>query len=282
MFGKRCDGHRVKDLKFLREFVPFLQKTRTESQVYFKKQISVEKVLEFLDKKNERRETKITLFQVLIAAGVRTFALHPELNRFVSGRRIYQRSSLVFSFALKKEKTEENRLTHAKIIFEPEDTLEEVSRKIQAELDLKRKMKVTGDEKEMLFFLKLPRFLTVSLMKLGSLADYFGLLPKKMIENDPLFASVFCAHLGSVGLDAAFHHLFNWGSVSLFATLGKTYLSPVAGPDGAVTVKKTADLLFTLDNRITDGIYASKAIELFIDFIENPEKLEKPLQTTGM
>lgn len=277
MFGKRSDGRRVKDLKFLREFVPFLQKTRTESQVFFKKQILVEKALEYLEGKNQGIESQITLFQVLIAAGVRTFALRPDLNRFVSGRRIYQRTSLVFSFALKKEKTEEAYVTHAKITFEPQDTLEEVSQKVQAELNLKRKIKVTSDEKEMLFFLKLPKFLTVSIMKLGALADYFGLLPLKMIENDPLFASVFCAHLGSIDLDAAYHHLFNWGTVSLFATLGKTHLSPVVQPDGTLEVKNVADLIFTLDNRITDGLYAGKAIDMFIDFIENPEKLEKPL-----
>ena len=48
-------------------------------------------------------------------------------------------------------------------------------------------------------------------------------------------------------------------------------------PDGTLEVKNVADLIFTLDNRITDGLYAGKAIDMFIDFIENPEKLEKPL-----
>ena len=37
---------------------------------------------------------------------------------------------------------------------------------------------------------------------------------------------------------------------------------------------------FTYDDRIADGIYCGKAIDLFKGFVENPEQLEKPAEIT--
>jgi hypothetical protein len=40
---------------------------------------------------------------------------------------------------------------------------------------------------------------------------------------------------------------------------------------------------FTYDDRITDGIYCGRAIELFRTFVENPEQLERPPElSTGL
>lgn len=277
MLKKRCDGILVKDLKFLRAFVPYLQRTRTESEVNLKKQIDIDLTLKYIDDFNKRNKTRLTLFQVFISAGVRTLALRPELNRFVSGRKLYQRNSIIFSFALKKSMTEEAHVSHAKIIFSPNDTLKEVMEKINEEQVLKRKPGLTADEKEMLFFLKLPRFLIRFIVRLGRLADFYGLLPRFMIENDPLFASIFCANLGSIGMDAITHHLFDWGNVSMFATMGKMYKAPLVTKEGTIAIKNVVDVVFTLDNRISDGLYLSKAIDIYLDYVQNPQKLENPL-----
>lgn len=176
--------------------------------------------------------------------------------------------------------TEESDVTHAKIVFDPADTLLAVSKKINEELNLKRKPGLTQDEKEIMFFNKLPRFLTVFIMKIAAFADHYGLLPSKMIEGDPLFASVFFANLGSIRLDAVYHHLFEWGNVSMFANMGKISKIPYVLKNGTVGIKKVVDVIFTLDNRISDGFYLNEAITLYIDFIRNPQKLEKPLSET--
>ena len=277
MLTKRCDGTQIKDLKFLREFIPYLWKTRTESQIFFNKQIDIDKTLEYIDAFNAKNSTRLTLFQVFICACVRTLVLRPELNRFVSGRKIYQRNKIIFTFAIKKILTEESDVTHAKITFDPKDTLLTVPEKIYEELSLKRKPGLTQDEKEIVFFNKLPRFLTVFIMKFAAFADHYGLLPSKMIEGDPLFASVFFANLGSIRMDAVYHHLFEWGNVSMFATMGKIKKIPCVVKDGTVGVKKVVDVIFTLDNRISDGFYLSEAIDMYLDFIRNPQKLEVPV-----
>ena len=54
----------------------------------------------------------------------------------------------------------------------------------------------TQSDKEMGLLLRPPGPLIQLLLKLAGLVDYFGLLPKSMIEVDPLYSSVFLANLG--------------------------------------------------------------------------------------
>ena len=60
--------------------------------------------------------------------------------------------------------------------------------------------------------LRLPGPLIRLPLAIARLADYFGLLPRKMIDADPLYASVFIANLGSINYPAGFHHLWEYGT----------------------------------------------------------------------
>ena len=42
-----------------------------------------------------------------------------------------------------------------------------------------------------------------------------------MVEDDPLFTSIFIANLGSIGYPAGFHHLWEYGTASIFGVMGK-------------------------------------------------------------
>jgi len=98
-----------------------------------------------------------------------------------------------------------------------------------------------------------------------------------MIDLDPLYTSVYLANLGSVGIDAPFHHLYEWGNASVFAAIGKMRKGIVVGENGTPVVEDVITINYTLDDRITEGIYCAHAIELFKNFAENPELLvEKP------
>ncbi|MDH4271984.1 MAG: 2-oxo acid dehydrogenase subunit E2, partial [Candidatus Aminicenantes bacterium] len=104
--------------------------------------------------------------------------------------------------------------------------------------------------------------------------DYFGLLPASFIKGDALYTSAFLANLGSIGFDAVFHHLFEWGNAPVFVVVGKRKREAVVGPNGELEVQDVMDLKFSLDERITDGIYFVTTIGIFRDFVENPENLE--------
>jgi hypothetical protein len=108
--------------------------------------------------------------------------------------------------------------------------------------------------------------------------DYFGLLPASFIKGDALYTSAFLANLGSIGADAVFHHLYEWGNAPFFVTVGQRKKEPVVNERGELEVEEVMDLKFSLDERISDGVYYKATIGLLTDLIENPEKLEAPPQ----
>ena len=67
---------------------------------------------------------------------------------------------------------------------------------------------------------------------------------------DPMRCSAYVANLGSVGLGAAYHHLFEWGTCSLFVTIGQIKPTVVVGADGNPAVRRTMELKIALDERI--------------------------------
>ena len=85
--------------------------------------------------------------------------------------------------------------------------------------------------------------------------------PAALLRNDPMYTSVFVANLGSIELDAAYHHLYEWGNCPLFATLGRIE------KDGDRTV---AIVKFSYDERVEDGLYAARSLEKFRAYAEDP------------
>ncbi|OGD22615.1 MAG: hypothetical protein A2W03_12510 [Candidatus Aminicenantes bacterium RBG_16_63_16] len=275
-FGDRSDGVRLRKLPGFRKIFPFLMRTRTESAVYFSKRVAVAPTLAWLERTNARRDRKISFFYVALAAAVRTLALRPEVNRFVAGRRIYQRRTIDLSFVVKRELTEEASEITLKLTFDPRSTIDEVVRRVQDAVGSARKSETSFDEKLTNFVTSLPRPVVRLIVATLRFLDYHGWLPASFLKDDSLHTSAFLANLGSIGLDAAFHHMYEWGNASVFVVIGKLNKEPVINDRGELEVADVVDMNFTADERITDGVYLSKTIGLFLDLIKDPEKLESP------
>ena len=84
-------------------------------------------------------------------------------------------------------------------------------------------------------------------------------------------------NLGSIGLHAGYHHLTNWGTTSVFCVIGQIKKRPFYDDDGTVHMKDSVDIGLTIDERLADGYYYSRTIQLLKKLLENPELLEKPL-----
>src|SRR5881397_165323 len=101
---RRHEGTYLAKAPTLRRMMPFLMPTRNEAVVYFEQQIEVTRALDFVRRVNERRPgRKVTLFQIILFALVRTIAVRADLNRFVVEQRLYERKGIALSFAVKKE-----------------------------------------------------------------------------------------------------------------------------------------------------------------------------------
>ena len=274
--GDRSDGVRLRKLSSFRKMFPYLMRTRTESVIYHSQRLRIGKTLAWLDRANTAREKKISLFHVVLAAGVRTLALRPEANRFVIGHRIYQRRTIDLSFVVKRELSEEAGETTVKITFDPRSTISDVVEQVTSVVKETKQSSTSRDEAATAIVTRLPRSLIRLAIRAVRTLDYFGLLPASFIKGDALYTSAFLANLGSIGADAVFHHLYEWGNAPFFVTVGQRKKEPVVNERGELEVEEVMDLKFSLDERISDGVYYTATIGLLIDLIENPEKLEAP------
>jgi len=276
MFGKRADATLVRDINAMRRFMPYVSPRRNDSLFFLNQDIAADAALEFLKKKNQERPKNrpITLFHLLLRAVSQAVQLRPGVNRFVKGGRLWQRDGVWLTFSAKRRLVDGSPMITIKRRFHPEsESLDEMVDAIYDKLEFGRSGKKTTSDKEVGLMLRLPGPCIKASIGLARLADYFGLLPRSMIDSDPLFASVFLANLGSINYPAGFHHLWEYGTTSMFGVMGR--LEPSA--DGG----RKFVAAWTYDERIEDGLYSYHTLRLLRRRIESPELLLEPVEAPG-
>lgn len=257
-FGRRADGDLCTDVPAARRIMPFIMPTRTESQVFFQQEVDLSRTLPWLEAFRARTGLRATLLHLVVHAIGRTIAERPRLNRFVAGHRIWQRRGIWVSFSAKKAKNDESPIVVVKREVDPAAPFEALVRALEASFAEGRSDRPSTTDRELAFFLSLPVFLLAWAVRAQMLLDRLGLLPGFVMRADPMYASVFVANLGGIGLDGAFHHLYEYGNIPIFLTMGKI--------EGA-----RITLRWTFDDRIEDGLYCTRALELLKRRIEEPE-----------
>jgi hypothetical protein len=277
-FKHRRDGIYLGNLHPFRKIFPYLMLTRTESVVYFSEKIDMTKVLVYLSRKNEGRDKneRITIFHVFLATVSRILKLRPELNRFIVGRRIYEHKDISLTFIIKKELTEEAPETNAHMVFDGTETLIQARDMLARHLAKARGADKGDDDMLLDFVAALPRPAINFVSRLIRFLDYHNILPAFLMNAIPLYTSVFLANLGSIGLDAPFHHLFEFGNASIFLVIGRLHKAPVVNEQGEIVARDCINISVTLDERITEGFYGARTILLFKKLMENPELLDNP------
>jgi len=279
---KRPDGTYIGKLHFFTQLMPYLMPTRTESTIFFEQELDVTKTLEYVGKRKASADSpKITLFNIVLYAAIRVIAQRPKMNRFVSGLRYYQRNRISFNFVAKKELSDEGEEINITMSFSPLLSLEGFCKKINDYISSIKKGSGTSTEKVNALVARLPRF-CIKLVVWGiKFLDYHNALPRAAIDSLPFYSTVFFTNVGSVGIDAPLHHNFDIGNCGIFCALGKIRKENSVNADGTVETRDKVKITFTYDDRITDGIYCARAIDMLKDLVENPEKLEAPLELTN-
>jgi len=136
-------------------------------------------------------------------------------------------------------------------------------------------------DKEVSLVMALPGFLVRFAVWLVRFLDRWNLLPWFMIKNDPMYASLFLANLGSVGLADTYHHLYEYGTVSIFGVMSFPRRTAFV-EEGRVVVKDGLPVRWTFDERINDGFYASRSLRIVEEILADPERrLGKPEAATA-
>jgi hypothetical protein len=184
MFGRRADATRVRSLPMMRRFMPYISPRRNDSLFYMMQEIQVDAALEYLEKKNRDRppDRPMTLFHLFLRSTSYGMHLRPGVNRFVKGRKLWQRDGVYLTFSAKKEIVDGSPLITIKRGFQPTaESLDDEVDGIYDKLQRGRSGRKTTSDKEMNLLMVLPGFAVRAMMGVLRIGDELGLLPRSMI-----------------------------------------------------------------------------------------------------
>jgi len=277
MFGHRSDGKKLKNIPPFFKIIPQVMRTRADAQVYYSYDIPIKAMDEYINKKAEEG-IKISYMNIIYAAMVRLIAQRPQLNRFVMNGRTYARNDIEISLAIKKNLTDEGEETTIKLQYTGDENIFEVKEKLDKSIN---DNKNDSNENETDILAKalsiIPNFLLKIAVSFIMFLDKHGMLPKFIIKASPFHTSAFLTNVASLGIDAIYHHLYDFGTTGLFLAMGKKKKDFIYD-DEVIKEEKCISLAFVCDERICDGYYFANSVKLFNRYLKKPELLEEPLK----
>ena len=278
-FGDRRDARWVRDISGLTTIMMHIMPNRTDAEVYLNDRIDVTELLQFLEKKNAQHpDYKTTVFHCFVLAIGRMIRERPKMNRFIQGRRMYERHDISLSFVAKRRFTD--HAEEALMFFTPkdEDTIDSFSYHVAGEVKEMRKSEHStgGIDATVDAFAKIPRLLLMFVLRIIRWLDFWGVNPKALTDGDTNYSTVLLSNLGSIKGPAVYHHLNNYGTNSIMVTIGTIHKEELVMPDGSKQIRDVVEIGATLDERIADGFYFVRSLKLVKYIFAHPELLDRP------
>ena len=275
MFGKRSDGRKLKNIPTFFRVIPSIMLDRADSQVYFKQDIILRDIDSYIDRK-AAEGIKFSYMNIIYAAIVRIIAERPYLNRFAMNGSLYARNKIWVSLVIKKNFSDEGTETSIKLPFDGTENIFEIKEKLDAAIE-KNKDNATSNNKDNIAgtLSIVPNGLIRRVVKFLMFLDRHNIMPKSVIAASPFHTSVFLTNVGSLGIDSIYHHLYNFGTTSMFFAMGKKKKSYVY-EDDEIHEEKCITIAFVGDERICDGYYYASSFKQLSKYLKKPELLEKP------
>jgi len=269
----RADGKKVKHgLSAIERAIPHIMPKRVDAQNYVTEYIDEEIIKTFIRTVKKERDIRISRMAVVIAAYYFAALKHPYVNRFVINSNIYQRNHFCVSFVMLKNDEEGNGIqTTVKLFLEPEDDVFSINRKIN-ELIEKNSVPSTKNntDKFAAFMFSIP-LLPKLVMGLVRVMDRYGLLPRFIIDLSPFHTSMFITNLASINAPSIYHHIYEFGTTSVFISMGKSYPNFLSGE----LKNKLLPLNVVMDERICTGHDYALFDKTMRRYLTHPELLER-------
>ena len=275
MFGFRPDGKVVNgQIDPIIKLVPFIMRRRNDSQVFYKIFVNSAPLDKYIGEVR-RNGTTLSAMTILIAAYVRTLAELPVMNRFVVNKQIYDRNEIAIAFTILKSNTKENsEETTVKLFFKPGETLSQINKKITDAINENKPItNKSSIDKLVRGLLSLP-FLTNAGVLTCMFLDRYGLLPKTVINLSPFHSSLFVSNMASIGMDAIYHHIYNFGTTSAFMGIGKKQRRLKISARGEAVTESCYPVGIVIDERIATGAQYALFFNIMKRYLKNPELLE--------
>lgn len=276
-FGDRKEGRLLRSLPAFAKFVPFIMPTRNDACNQYEESFEVSDVDRRLRKLRVDGYKGIGILHFIIAAYIRGVSMLPGINRFVVGRRIYARDNIEVVMTVKRSLAIDATETTIKVVFEPTDTIFDVYRKMNEKIDEIKTVEGNNNTEDVAEAMcKAPRFLLRFALTILRIMDYFGWLPQSLLDASPFHGSMIITDLGSLRIGPIYHHIYNFGTLPVFISLGAKRHAYELDRHGNMVDRKYVDCKFVMDERTVDGHYYAQFLQAFRYICQHPEIVETP------
>ena len=278
-WGDRIDGRRIRTLEPMAAITAYFQVERNTCSNLFAEAFEISHVDRYIRQKRREGLKDFGITHVLLAAYVRGIAKYPQINRFISGQKVYSRGEdIQYCMVIKKEMSVDAPDTSIKVHLNPHDTVTDVYNKLNAAVEgVKKTAELDSSLDNLLkIFTYIPSLVMKFTVWFLKLLDYFGLLPAFLLELSPFHGTLFFTSMGSLGIRPIYHHLYDFGNLPVFGAFGCKRRAYEPDDEGNVNQRKYVDMTFVTDERICDGYYYATFFKYFRHLIRNPELLDNP------
>ncbi|MBR5743112.1 MAG: hypothetical protein IKX85_04855, partial [Clostridia bacterium] len=254
----RRDGKRVKSDDPIYAVVPYIMPHRYDAMNMITLDIPIDPIQKYRAELR-RKGRVVSSMGVLLAAWLRTTREFPLLNRFIANKKIYQRNEYCVGMVVLKSGQDDGTMN--KIFFDPDDNIFQVQEKIDAYVSKNREVEEKNStDKVVKFLLSVPGLVNFGVGVLR-FADKHGLLPKKLIDASPFHVSLCISNLASIRTNHIYHHTYEFGTTSLFITMGNMREVAFREKGNEIVFKRCLPLGLVMDERICSGHYFALAFE---------------------
>lgn len=269
----RADGRRVKDIDPMNLIEPYIMDKRYDAMNMITLDIPVEPMQDYI-KKRRREGRAVSHMALVLAAYLRSAWEFPRINRFIVNKRIYERNEFCVAMVVLKPGDDDNA-TMSKIYFDMTDDIDTVQEKVENFVSENKVEESVNSMDDMMYTLvRIPGLLSISI-KFFKFMDKRGWLPKSLIDASPFHASMSFTNLASIRTNHIYHHVYEFGTTSVFVAMGNLRDTPFREKD-EVVFKRCLPLGVVMDERICSGSYFARAFSRFRKYLDDPFLLEGP------
>ena len=279
-WGDRTDGRKLRTLDPVQVVGNYVMPTRSGASNCIHETVEISAVERYIREKRRAGMPNFGITHVFLAAYVRCVAKYPALNRFLSGQQVYSRDNdIQFCMMVKEDMTTEAPESAMKLHLRPTDTVEDIYRKFNAEVDrIKDNSSASDFDKTAKALSLIPGVFFKFVIWVLKTMDYFGLLPRFLLEVSPFHGSIFFTSMGSLGIPPIVHHLYDFGNLPIFVAFGCKYRKNEVQLDGTAVQRKYIDYTVNTDERICDGFYFATTLKHMKKLLMHPERLDEPIE----
>ena len=272
----RGDGRRLRTISPVFQLTPFMMRTPADAVNSFTDHADVGAMESWIRARRREGNEDISLLHIVIAAYVRMLANRPAMNRFVSGRYLYARDSIDIVLSSGRSGSADAGALSVTVRFQPTDTVYDVFRKINTQLDNLKADESSGRlENVASTLVKTPRFILRFVMAVIRWLDYHGWLRERWTNRSPFHGSAVISDEGSYLLPPISRSINSLGCLPVSLSVGRVRTVTELDRTGQLLDKKYVDYTVSFDSRIADSAYIGSAFRYFRYYLANPEDLEK-------